>query len=472
MVRKPTFTEAVTPLVGMLFLLGLGYGKFGLPIQVLLIIAAAVASVIGLRVGLTWKDMIDGISDKIHSSIPSLFVMVCVGAMIASWMVSGTIPMLIYYGIKIINPQYLFVTAFLVCAVISTFTGTSFGSAGTAGIAIMGIAIALGVPLPIAAGAVVSGAVFGDKLSPLSDTTILAPIAANCDMYDHIRHMLYTTGASTIVCLIVYTLVGKTMSVSSLSNASTVTAILTQLETLFHFNVFLLIPPILVFWGAYTKKPTIPMLLLSSFVAIGLGMFFQGFTLKVALNAFVKGFNVSMIPGVANVKIVKEIATLMNRGGLMGMMSTVLLVFCAFAFAGIFSKAGCIEVILGRIINSIKSVGGLITATIGSTLFMSIVTGSSYLAILIPGEMFQDLFKKFKLAPVNLSRSLEDAGTCAVPLVPWSVAGTYMATTLNVPTIQYLPWACLCYCSMIFAIIFGFTGFGIKKLDEKNKKLI
>ena len=175
-----------------------------------------------------------------------------------------------------------------------------------------------------------------------------------------------------------------------------------------------------------------------------------------------------MLAGAANIKAVKAILTLLNRGGLMGMMSTVLLVLCAFSFAGIFSKAGCIEVILNKIVKSIKSVGGLITATVGSTLFMSIVTGSSYLAILIPGEMFQKLYKQFKLAPVNLSRTLEDAGTCAVPLVPWSVAGTYMAATLSVPTTQYLPWAVLCYCSMIFAIIFGFTGFGIKKLEESS----
>lgn len=468
MIRKPTFGEALTPLLGMVLLLGIGYGKYGLPIQVLLILAAGIASIIAKRVGYTWKEMLQGIADKMHSSLPSLLVMVCVGAMIASWMVSGTIPMLIYYGIKLIDPQYLFVTAFLVCAVISTFTGTSFGSAGTAGVAIMGIAIALGVPLPIAAGAVLSGAVFGDKLSPFSDTTILAPIAAGSDLYGHIRHMLYTTGASTIVALIVYYIVGSRLEVGTLNDASTVNMILQQLEILYNFNLWLLIPPVLVFWGAYTKKPTIPMLLLASFVGIALGMVFQGFTLKVALNAFVKGFNVNMLAGAANIKAVKAILTLLNRGGLMGMMSTVLLVLCAFSFAGIFSKAGCIEVILNKIVKSIKSVGGLITATVGSTLFMSIVTGSSYLAILIPGEMFQKLYKQFKLAPVNLSRTLEDAGTCAVPLVPWSVAGTYMAATLSVPTTQYLPWAVLCYCSMIFAIIFGFTGFGIKKLEESS----
>ncbi len=466
MTRKPTFVEALIPLLGMVVLLGIGYGKFGLPIQFLLIVAAFIASIIAMRCGYTWNDMIHGVAEKIQTSLPSLLVMVCVGAMIASWMVSGTIPMLIYYGIKIIDPQFLFVTAFFVTAVISTFTGTSFGSAGTAGVAIMGIAIALGVPLEIAAGAVISGAVFGDKLSPLSDTTMLAPIAAGSELYDHIKHMLYTTGAATVACIVVFTAVGMTMDVSKMTNPETVTAILQNLEQLYHFNLLLLLPPVLIFWGAYTKKPTIPMLLLASVIALLMGIFFQGFGLKTALQAFVNGFKVTMIPGAADIKVVKPIITLLNRGGLMGMMSTVLLVFCAFGFAGIFSKAGCIEVVLERIIGAIKSVGQLITATVGSTLFMSIVTGSSYLAILIPGEMFRDLYKKFGLEPKNLSRTLEDAGTCAVPLVPWSVAGTYMAATLGVPTVSYLPWAVLCYSSMIFAIIYGYTGFGIAKIKK------
>lgn len=467
MIRKPSFTEALVPLIAMILLLGIGYGKYGLPIQALLLIAAAIASIIAKRVGYKWKDMINGISDKIHSSLPSLFVMVCVGAMIASWMVSGTIPMMIYYGIKIIDPQFLFVTAFLVTAIISTFTGTSFGSAGTAGVAVMGIAIALGVPLEIAAGAVISGAVFGDKLSPFSDTTILAPIAAGSELYEHIRHMLYTTGAATITCLIAYTFIGFSMPVEAMANPETVNAVLKNLEALYSFNWILLLPPILVFYGAYTKKPTIPMLLFSSLLGIILGMIFQDFTLKTAMMAFVNGFKVDMLSSSSHVESVKAITTLLNRGGLMGMMSTVLLVFCAFAFAGIFSKAGCIEVILTKIVNSITSVGNLIAATVGSTLFMSIVTGSSYLALLIPGEMFKDLYKKFGLEAKNLSRTLEDAGTCAVPIVPWSVAGTYMTATLGVSTFDYMPWAILCYSSMIFAIIFGYTGFSIAKIKNK-----
>lgn len=469
MTRKPTFVEALIPLLAMILLLGVGYGYMRLPTQALLIMAAAVSGLLALRLGLTWQQMFEGIAERFISSLTSMFVMICVGGLIASWMISGTIPLMIYYGVKIINPQYLFVTAFLVTAVISTFTGTSFGSAGTAGVAIMGVAYALGLPLEIAAGAVISGAVFGDKLSPLSDTTILAPIAAGADLYDHIKHLLYTTGAATILCLIVYTIVGMRIPPNDIANPQTVHAVLNNLESLYNLTPILLIPPLIVFWGAYVKKPTIPILLFASLVALILGVCFQDFTIKTAVTAFVNGFHVNMIPAVAakKVTVVKEIATLLNRGGMMGMMNTILLILCAFSFAGIFSKAGCIKVIIEKMLSSINSVGNLVASTVASTLFMSIVTGSSYLAILIPGEMFKDTYAKWNLAPKNLSRTLEDAGTCAVPIVPWAIAGTYMASTLGVPTLSYLPWAILCYSSFVFALIFGYTGFGIAKLHKK-----
>lgn len=276
MIRKPTFGEAMLPLVLMIILLGLA-AKFRLPIQAMLLFAAAIAALVARRLGYVWEDMINGITDKIKSSLPSLFVMVCVGGMIASWMVSGTIPMMIYYGIKIIDPQFLFVTAFFVCAIISTFTGTSFGSAGTAGVAIMGIAIALGLPLPIAAGAVLSGAVFGDKLSPFSDTTILAPIAAGSELYDHIRHMLYTTGAASILCIIVYTAVGMTMDVKSMTNPETVKAVLTNLEQLYRFNLILFLPPTFSILGRLYQKTDHSHAFIRLIISAYYGYFFPGF---------------------------------------------------------------------------------------------------------------------------------------------------------------------------------------------------
>jgi NhaC family Na+:H+ antiporter len=461
---KPTLLQAVIPLLGLLVCLCGGYAVLRLPTQVCLLGAAVVAGLVGIWVGIDWKDMVDGIVEKVSASFGSIMVMICVGAMIASWMYSGTIPMLIYYGVKLVNPRFLFVTGFIVCAIISTFTGTSFGSAGTAGVAVMGVAIATGAPLSITAGAVISGAVFGDKLSPFSDTTMLAPVAAGCDIYDHIKHMLYTTGCATILSLVVYFIAGLTLPSESMSSPELVQQMLGTLEEMFNFNILLLLPPVIVLVGAYFRKPTVPCMLLASVVAIIMGMGFQHFTFANGMTAFYSGFNVSMTGYTGDV--ISEINTLLNRGGLTGMMSTILLIFCAFAFGGIYSKSGCITVILEKLMKGIRSVGSLIGTTVIATIFMSIVTGSSYLAILIPGEMFAPAFDQFGLHRKNLSRTLEDAGTCVVPLVPWAVAGTYMAGTLGVSTVQYLPWAVLCYSSFIFAIIFGCTGLTIRKADN------
>ncbi|MCI9468361.1 MAG: Na+/H+ antiporter NhaC [Oscillospiraceae bacterium] len=466
-VKTPSLGLSLIPLLGLVLFLGIGYGKFRFPTQVCMLAAAAVAAIVAYACGLSWDEMFEGVREKISASLPSIFVMICVGAMISSWMISGTIPMMIYYGIKIIDPRWLFVTGFIVCAIISTVTGTSFGSAGTAGIAVMGVAIAVGAPLPIAAGAVISGAVFGDKLSPFSDTTILAPIAGGCDLYDHIKHMFFTTGCASIVALIVYAIAGLSLDMNSMATAETVDAMLTSLEGMYHFNILLLLPVVIVLGGAFLKKPTVPCMLLASLVALILGVAMQGFTVSNAATAFYSGFNVSMVPGVDLETVPSTINTLLNRGGLMGMMSTILLIFCAIGFGGIYSKTGCINVILNKMLSAIKSVGGLITSTVVATIFMSIVTGSSYLAILVPGELFKGAFDEFKLHGKNLSRTLEDAGTCVVPLVPWAVAGTYMANTLGVPTLEYLPWAVLCYTSFIFAIIFGYTGITIRDKDDQ-----
>ncbi|MEL7647977.1 MAG: Na+/H+ antiporter NhaC [Sedimentibacter sp.] len=463
--RKPTFKEAILPILSMLLILGVGYGKMKLPIQILLLIASFIAAMVGKRLGLTWEDMMDGISEKVNSSLTSIFVMICVGSLIGSWMVSGTIPMMIYYGIQVINPKYLLATAFLVTALISTFTGTSFGSAGTAGVAVMGIAIALNVPLAPVAGAIVAGSVFGDKLSPFSDTTILAPVAAGSELYEHIKHMLFTTGAGTILGLIVYLIIGINTSDSSIASPEKVLMMLTTLDIMFNWNILLLLPPIIILYGAYKKKPTIPTMLLSSTVAALLGILIQNFSIKNVFTAILNGFNVSMVNAVGfdNANVIKEITTLLNRGGMVGMMGTVLLILTTFAFAGIVSKSGSMEVILENIMKYVKSTGDLILSTSLSCILMSIVTGSSYLAILIPGEMFRGLYREKGLHPKNLSRTLEDSGTCVVPLVPWSIAGTYMATTLGVSTLDYLPWAIMCYMSVVFAIIFGYTGLFISK---------
>ena len=469
--RAPTFLEAVIPIVAMLLILTIGKGVLGYSTEPLLIMVAGVAAFIAFRVGCTWDEMMDEICQKIAKGMPAILILTTVGAMVGTWMSSGTIPMMIYYGIQIVSPRLLLVTAFLITAVVSVVTGTSWGSVATMGVALMGIASALGVSLPATAGAVIAGSYFGDKISPMSETTNLAPMAAGSELYEHIVHMLYTTVPATIVSLIVYAVVGLSADVTASTSSETVTTLMTQLDIMYNWNPLILLPVIIVLSGSLLRMPTIPVMLASCLVAGAEGVFLQGVSLKNVLSSTVNGFNVTMIErsGFDAANAAESVTKLINRGGMMSIMTTTLLVFCAFCFAGIMSRAGCLDVVLQKILTVAKSTGSLILATVVSCLTMALCTGTSYLSILIPGEMFQDAYRERGLAAKNLSRTLEDAGTVFVPLIPWSAAAAYMAATLGVETLDYLPWAVLCYTGFLFAILWGYTGFGIAKLSDSEK---
>lgn len=469
--RMPTILEALIPVVAMLLVLFIGKGVLGFSTEPLLIIVACVAAFIAWRVGCTWDDMLDEISQKIAKGMPAILILITVGAMVGTWMTSGTIPMMIYYGVQIVSPKWLLVTAFLITCLVSVATGTSWGSVATMGVALMGIASALGVNPAATAGAVIAGSYFGDKISPLSDTTNLAPLAAGSNLYEHIGHMFWTTVPATIVSLVVYAIVGLNANTAAGATSEAVTNMMAQLDQMYDWNILILLPVILVLAGSLMKLPTIPVMILSTVVAGVEGIFMQGISLGNVLTSTVSGFNVTMItrPGFDAANAAFEITKLLNRGGMNGIMSTTLLVFCAFCFAGIMSRAGCLEVVLKAILSVAKTTGSLILATVISCITMALTTGNSYLSILIPGEMFRDAYKERGLHPKNLSRTLEDAGTVFVPLVPWSAAGAYMTATLGVETLDYLPWAILCYTGFIFAIIYGFTGIGIAKLPKEEE---
>lgn len=468
--RMPTILEALIPVVAMLLVLFIGKGVLGFSTEPLLIIVACVAAFIAWRVGCTWDDMLDEISQKIAKGMPAILILITVGAMVGTWMTSGTIPMMIYYGVQIVSPKWLLVTAFLITCLVSVATGTSWGSVATMGVALMGIASALGVNPAATAGAVIAGSYFGDKISPLSDTTNLAPLAAGSNLYEHIGHMFWTTVPASIVSLVVYAVVGLNANTAAGATSEAVTNMMAQLDQMYNWNILILLPVILVLAGSLLKLPTIPVMILSTVVAGVEGIFMQGISLGNVLTSTVSGFNVTMItrPGFDAANAAFEVTKLLNRGGMNGIMSTTLLVFCAFCFAGIMSRAGCLEVVLKAILSVAKTTGSLILATVISCITMALTTGNSYLSILIPGEMFRDAYKERGLHPKNLSRTLEDAGTVFVPLVPWSAAGAYMTATLGVETLDYLPWAILCYIGFIFAIIYGYTGIGIAKLPKEE----
>ena len=432
--------------------LGIGYGAFKIKAEVLLIASAAVAGVLARFLGNSWKDLETGIVESIRQAMPAMLIVICVGMLIGSWIASGTIPMLIFYGLKIISPKYFLFTACLVCSMISLVTGTSWGTVGTIGIAFIGIAQGLGIPLGPAAGAIVSGAYFGDKISPFSDTTNLAPIAAKSNLFDHIRHLLWTTTPAWLIGLIIYFFIGLKFRGQSLPQQQ-IDLILSTLQTHFQFHILLLLPPIVILFFAVRKLPTIPGMVAASGLASLLALFFQKGSFQEILNAMTIGYTANT--GIA------EIDRLLTRGGMMSMMGVTLIAFCAFAFAGIVQKAGMLNVILDHLLKIVKSTGSLIASVVGSCIIVALMTGSSFLSIIVPGELFAPAFKKRNLAAKNLSRTTEDSGTVVVPLVPWSMAGIYMSGTLGVATIDYAPWAFMCYLGMVFALIYAFTGFAI-----------
>ena len=465
--KEPSFLLALTPILVMIVGLALGVGYMKLKVEPIILIAALVAGGIAWRLGYSWSELQEGVIEKISSSLPALMILWAVGLLIGSWVFSGTIPMIIYYGVDLISPQYLVLTAFVIAAIISTVTGTSWGSAGTVGVAIMGIAQGLDVNLAATAGAVVAGAYFGDKLSPLSDTTNLAPIAAGSELYEHIRHMFYTTIPATIVAIAAYLFFGSAAASSGANVSESVLALQGQLDKIFHWNIILLLPVLFVLAGSVLKWPTIPVMIIASLFSVALGVIIQGFSLKNGFISVMTGFNVTM-SGI-NMEFSKDITKLLNRGGVSSVNSTTILVICAMGFAGIISKTGMLTKVLHTIMARVKSTAGVIISTIGSCLTVAFVTGSSYLSILIPGEMFKDFYKEKNLAAKNLSRTLEDSGTVIVPLIPWSAAGAYMTATLGVPTVEYLPWAILNYMGVVFAIILALTGIGIAKINKDAK---
>jgi NhaC family Na+:H+ antiporter len=449
--KTPTLFESLIPIFAIALFLGVGYGIYQFNIEVLLIAAAAVSGILAVRLGYTYKEMEEGIVRSIAKGMPAMMVVIVVGALIGTWMSCGAIPMMIFYGLKVISPSFYLVTACVVCSIISVVTGTSYGTAGTVGVAFVGIAQGLGIPLSHAAGAIVAGSYFGDKLSPFSDTTNLAPIASGSNLFDHIKHMLWTTTPAWLVGLVLYYFLGR--GAQGTLESEQMATIMETIPATFQFSIFLLIPPAITLYAAISKKPTIPGMLVSSLAAMILAMIYQDAPMGEVVDAVVHGYTSN-----TGLPLVDELLT---KGGMMNMMDVTLIALCAFAFAGITQKAGMLDVLLEAMTRFAHTTGRLIAATAASSAAVAIMTGSSFLTLLIPGELFAPAYKKMGLAAKNLSRTTEDSGTVIVPIVPWSIAGVYMAGTLGVPTLSYAPFAFMCYLGVVFALLYGFTGFAI-----------
>ena len=448
--KEPNLAIALLPLIAMGILLGVGYGVYKIAAQVLLVAAAFITGILGLILRFKWKEMEEGIVNSIHKAMPAILIMLSVGILIGSWIACGTIPMVIYYGLKLISPQYFLVTACFVCSLTSLATGTSWGTIGTLGVAFMGIAMGLGIPLGPAAGAIVAGAYFGDKMSPFSDVTNLAPVAAGSNLFDHIKHMLWSATPAWLIGLAIYFFVGLRYGGEKVES-ETMTLITQTLKNNFSFNVLLLLPMAIVFYFAFTKKPTIPGMLISSFVAGILAVIFQKASITDVATAMNTGYQAQT--GVA------EVDELISRGGLMSMMETQLIAFTAFSFGGIMQRTGLLSVILNRVMKFANKIWSIVLTTIISSIVTAMMTASSYLSMIIPGELLSPIYKKKGLAAKNLSRIIEESGAIIVPLIPWSMAGAFITGTIGVSPATYLTWAIMNYTAVIILALYGFTGF-------------
>lgn len=468
-IKTLNFMQASFPVIIMLITLGIGVGVFNLSAEPLIVLATTIVGLQAVYLGYSYEKIIEEISQKISKIWGALLILVIVGFMIGSWMSGGTIPMLIYYGLKLINPQYLVLTAFILTAIVSVFTGTSWGSAGTIGVAFMGVAVGLDANLAAVAGAVVSGAYFGDKLSPLSDTTNLASAVCEVNIYEHISNQMWTTGIAAILSGLFYFIYGQMFISGNAASPETVLSLMESLENMFNWNVILLVPLLIVLVGSITRKPTIPIMLLASFIALFNAYIFQGVSLENIVESTLNGFNVSML-GYDEMSVLPELVSLLHRGGMMAMMNTLLIAVCAISFAGTMSVTGALDVLISKLVKEISNTFQLVASTILICLITTGVTSNGQVSILMPGEALKNVYKKKGLHPKVLSRTLEDSVSCVECLIPWTAAGAYMAATLGVPTLNYLPFAILNYSGIFLSLIWAATGIGITPLNKSTNQ--
>jgi NhaC family Na+:H+ antiporter len=474
--------EAAAPILTMLglFLLAVVFLETSSELLVaILLISATVAGWVGRRHGVGWDEIQAATGARLDSVLPGLLILLSIGMLIATWILSGTVPFLVYWGLHLVNPQYLLLTAFLATAAMSIVTGTSWGSAGTVGVALMGMAAGLELSLPATAGAVVSGAYLGDKLSPLSDTTNCTAIAAGVPLYTHIRHMLWTAVPSFLTAATVYTLVAVTeVAAPAVGPASADGALpenaarlLADLDRVFDLGPWVLLPPAVAVWSILRKTPPALAIGLSSLVAAVIGVTVQSFDASDAVSAAVAGFRPEFLAatGVDPATVGAGLVTLVRRGGLYGMAPTLVLVIAAFLLAGAMQASGAMDFLIRRLVASVRSVFGLVAATMTAGGIMIALTSHALVTVLVIGEIFQGAYDKEGMARENLSRSLEDSVTLTEPIMPWTVSALFMATTLGVPTLSYLPWAVFCYTGMAFSLLlaalYRYTGIGLNRIE-------
>ncbi len=440
------------------------YGELHIP----LICSAAVAAIVAVLNGYKWAFLEAGILASINRSMQAMLILMVVGLLIGSWIAAGVVPAMIYYGLMILKPSIFLFATCLICCIVSLSTGSSWTTAGTIGIALIGVGMGLGMNEFMTAGAIVSGAYFGDKMSPLSDTTNLAPAIAGSNLFDHIRHMTKTVTPSLIIALILYGILGMGHSGMDVDIASIQTIQQGMLDE-FSINPAMLIPPLVVILIVALKLPAIPGLIGGVLLGCLCGSIFQGVPMRDWFGILHYGYeSTSEVP---------ELVELLSRGGMDSMMWTINLIICAMCFGGVMDASGMLSSIAKALLRFVKGTGSLVTVTVFSCIFMNIIAADQYLAIILPGRMYKEAYEDMHLRHKNLSRVLEDSGTMTSNLVPWNTCGATMTTFLGVPPFGagggYGIYAFLNWINPLVSIFYGFTGITMEKMtDEEYAKVI
>lgn len=474
--KSPSLLDALIPIVALIAMLGSAVYLFSSDSssganQIALILAACIAIVIGIKNGFTWAEMEQGIVRSVGVATGALLILFSVGSLIGTWILAGTVPTMIYYGMQILNPDYFYAACCLLCAVVALSIGSSWTVAGTLGIALIGIASAMGLNVEMTAGAIISGAYFGDKMSPMSDTTNLAPAVAGTDIFSHIKHMTWTTIPSILIALIGFLFLGLTVESTNISTDLDSTLML--IEQNYHPGVSLLLPLLVVLVLAYKKVPAFPTVILGTLAGAICAAIFQFDNVVkfaddanlVPIVALMKGIWMAMFDGYTATTGDKVLDSLLSRGGMSSMVNTVWLILCAMAFGGVMEVTGLLQRILQSILKMVTGTTSLIITTLGCCIGANIITADQFIAIVLPGRMLKLEYTKRGLAPVNLSRTLEDSATITSPLVPWNTCGAFMASTLGVATIAYLPYAFFNLVCPFVSAGYAYFNFKIEPLD-------
>lgn len=476
---KVNIFEALIPIIVLVALLA--YNVFiynddatGGPNQFALIFAGVIAAIIGFRKKIPYNDMLEAVVDNVKSTGSAIFILLMVGALAGTWLVSGIIPTMIYYGLEILNPTFFLAATLIITCIISLATGSSWTTTATIGIALMGIGKALGLPAGMIAGAVLSGAYFGDKMSPLSDTTNLAPAMAGTDVFTHIKYMAYTTIPSIAITLIIFVVLGFNYTGTEIQDSS---ALIDSIQNTFHVTPILFIVPIVVIAMIVKKAKPLSALFVGTVLAGIFAVIYQPKILMNIAESNVFNFN-SAYKGVMNAMTkgvfipsgneILDANELFSSGGMGGMLSTIWLILCAMFFGGIMQEIGALQKISNTILTYAKSTFGLFASTTFTCIFFNGTASDQYLAIVVPGKMYQKAFKDKGLAPENLSRTLEDSGTVTSILFPWNTGGAYQSKTLGVGTGEYVWYAFFNIISPIMTLIFAYFNIKIKQLRGRT----